>query len=697
MNSAEVLDMLAALTPEQRSAIASTVSRALRVLRVPHPLRLSEWAERHFYLSTESSYIEGRWVCWPFQRGIMDMMGNDEVKRVTVRKSARVGYTKMLLAYLAYLAEHKRRNAVIYQPTDDDRDEFVTTELEPMLRDVRVMRRVMPRFSRRSKDNTLRVKKFTTGLLHMRGGKASKNYRRLTVDSVVYDEFSAFDRDIEKEGAPGKLGDKRLEGAVYPKSIAGSTPKLRHNDNTEDRETEADLLMRWHVPCPHCDELHEITFGGPAGAHGLKWLPGQPETVAHACPHCGGTMSQADYLRVWHAGVWICKRTGIWLDHRGAFRTASSLDWRTWPLQPEPATAAPVPQHVAVHVWTACAPQATWVAIAEEHEAAAHLAERGDRSLLKTFTNTTLGETWEEEGERSDEHALQKRAEPYPLRTVPVGALRLTAGIDVQGNRWELSVWGWGRGMESWIVDDHVIEGNPADDRDWEHLSAYLQRRYPMAWHGGTMGIDAISIDSGHHTQAVYNFVRLQQAKMRIHAVKGSSDEGKPIKGTASPVEVTWKGQRWPHGLKLWVIGVDTAKDLLHGQLAIAQPGPGYVHFSQDLPREWYEQLTAEQRIVTKAQGGESMRWVKHRPRNEKLDCRNYATHAAHMLGLHTMGDAAWQRLEALVQPPPDLFSPRPIELPAAAAGPAAPPPKPAAEAVPPPRATPAPAFARSW
>ena len=67
----------------------------------------------------------------------MDMMGHDDVKRVTVRKSARVGYTKMLLAYLAYLAEHKRRNAVIYQPTDDDRDEFVTTELEPMLRDVR--------------------------------------------------------------------------------------------------------------------------------------------------------------------------------------------------------------------------------------------------------------------------------------------------------------------------------------------------------------------------------------------------------------------------------------------------------------------------------------------------------------------------------------------------------------------------------
>jgi phage terminase large subunit GpA-like protein len=318
--TATAADPMAAVSPESRRAMAMTVARALRVLRIPSPMRLSQWAEKHFYLSTESSYVEGRWVCWPFQRGIMDVLGHDEIHHVTVRKSARVGYTKMALALLAYTAEHKRRNAVIYQPTDDDRDEFVTTELDPMLRDVRAMRSVMPRFSRRSKDNTLRVKKFTTGLLHMRGGKAAKNFRRLTVDTVVYDEFSGFDRDIEKEGSPGKLGDKRLEGAVWPKSIAGSTPKLKHNDNTEDREAEADVHLRWHVPCPHCGELHQITFGGKDKHHGLKWLPGDTASAVHICPHCGGAMSQAEYLRVWHAGVWICERTGQWLDHLGDFR-----------------------------------------------------------------------------------------------------------------------------------------------------------------------------------------------------------------------------------------------------------------------------------------------------------------------------------------------------------------------------------------
>lgn len=696
-------DALATLSVEQRESIARAVRRALVVMRTERPQRLSVWAERNFYLSKESSYQEGRWKAWPFQRGLMDLMSHDEIHHVTIPKSARVGYTKMLLAFVCHAHEQKRRNGVIYQPTDDDRDDFVTGELEPVLRDVRAMRRVMPRFSRRSKDNTLRKKAFTTGSLYLRGGKAAKNYRRLTVDYVVYDEFSGFDRDIEKEGSPGKLGDKRTEGATWPKSIAGSTLKLKHNDNTEDREAEADVHLRWHVPCPHCDQLHELSFGGKDKPHGLKWFNGDSSTVAHACPHCGGLMTQAMYLAVWEAGVWVDIRSGAWLDSgripedaEASLRSAASIDWRVCelPQHVDPATVLPPPGHAAARVWTGAAPQASWPTIVDEFLAASALAERGDKSLLKTFVNTTLGESWEEKGEATDEHALQKRAEPYPIGTVPAGALVLTAGVDVQGNRWEISVWGWARGMESWVVDDHVIEGNPSDERDWQQVAQYLQRRYKQAWHGGTLGIEAVSIDTGYESQAVYHFVRQQQARMRIHAVKGASDEGRPIKGTASPVEVNWRGQRWPHGLKVWLIGVDTAKDLLHGQLAIQEPGPGYVHTSKDLPREWYEQLTAEQRIPAKVAGGIKLRWIKRRPRNEKLDCRNYATHSAYMLGIDRWTEAKWLQVEAAVQPPPDLFNtapPVPQETEAVHARVPADPP-------PPPRRPAEPAFAgREW
>jgi len=703
---------LASAEPENRAGLARAIARGLRVLRVPPPMRLSVWAEKHFYLSSESSYVEGKWICWPFQRGMLDVMGHDEVHHVTIPKSARVGYTKMLLACLAYTAAQKRRNAVIYQPTDDDRDEFVTTELEPMLRDVRVMRSVMPRFSRRSKDNTLRVKKFSTGLLHMRGGKAAKNYRRLTVDTVVYDEFSGFDRDIEKEGSPGKLGDKRLEGAVWPKSIAGSTPKIKHNDNTEDRETEAEVHMRWHVPCVHCGELHPLAFGGRDKASGLKWLDGQPQTAGHACSACGGVMSQADYLQQWHAGVWKCIRTGVWLDSgripptaEACFRSPDSLDASVceWPPAPRPGTVVPTPGHVAMRVWTACAPQATWPAIAEEFAAAARLAERGDKSLLKTFVNTTLGETWEEKGEGADEHALQQRAEDYPLCVVPVGALELTAGVDVQGNRVEIAVWGWGYGMESWDVDHQVIEVNPAADDEWDQVAAYLRRRYPQAWPGGGhMAISAVTIDSNYQTQPVFNFVRKLQHSMAIYAGRGDNQLGSPIKGPGRSQDINWRGSRFTNGVKQWTVGVDSAKDLLHSQLQLAMPGPGYVHLNKHRPREWFEQLTAEQRVPVRGATGTEERWMKRRPRNEVLDCRNLAVHAAYMRGLHQRSDAQWRALESAVQPPPDLFSvAAPAADPAAEVVAAAPPSRvPAAPPAAPARPrTPEPAspFGRAW
>jgi terminase, large subunit len=712
VNPHEVDDMLAALAPELRRSLAFTISRALRVLRIPPHVRLSTWAERNFYLSTESSYVEGRWVSWPFQLGMMDVMGHDEVHHATYPKSARVGYTKMLLAHVAYTAEHKRRNGVIYQPTDDDRDEFVTTELEPMLRDVKVMRSVMPRFSRRSKDNTLRVKKFTTGLLHMRGGKAAKNYRRLTVDNVWYDEFSGFDRDIEKEGSPGKLGDKRLEGATFPKSIAGSTPKTRYEDNTEDREADAEAHMRWHVPCMHCGELHQLTFGGKDRKHGLKWLPGEPATVGHVCPHCGGVITQADYLSVWHAGVWVCERTGIWLDSgrippdaEAAFHSADSLDWRlcTWPRLPHDQaapTVVPTPGHVAMRIWTACAPQASWVAIAEEFISASRLAERGDISLLKTFVNTTLGETWEEKGEAADEHALQARAEDYPLCVVPAGALELTAGVDIQGNRCEIAVWGWGVLMESWDIDHAIIEFNPAAEEDWLQVEQYLMRRYPQAWHTGAhLSLASITIDSNYQTQAVYSFVRRMQYRMKVWAGRGDNQLGTPILGPGRPQEVNWRGQRWPNGIKQWTVGVDSAKDLLHGQLQIAQPGPGFIHLNKHRPREWFEQLTAEQRVPTKGPTGTVERWVKRRPRNEVLDCRNLALHAAYKIGLHQRSEAEWRRIEAALQPPIDLFTPQPVAVvaPPASNGAASLPARPVAP--PPVRKAPATAVAggRQW
>jgi len=642
MNLAELDHLLLA-----RQVIAAAVSRGLKALAAPVPQRLSEWAEAHFYLSAESSYVEKRWESYPFQRGILDCLGNDAIRSVWLRKSARVGYTKMLLAAMGYFAEHKRRNQVIYQPTDDDADEFVKTELEPMLRDVPVIAGVFKGDRSRDKDNTLKAKKFLGSITHIRGGKAAKNYRRLTVDVVYLDELDGFDRDIESEGSPTGLSAKRLEGATFPKQIGGSTPKLKGLSLIEEQEEAAVCRLRYHIRCPHCSEEHPLTFGGRDKPHGFKWVDGDPDTVRHLCPHCGALITQSEYRRHWE-GRWKSAE-GVWLDEAdNVFRAADGR-------QVEP------PLSVGFHLWSAYSPQVEWSGIVRDFLFAAAKAKAGDDSSLKTFINTTLGETYEVESEKTEPSALKQRAEPYDLRTAPRGVLVVTAAVDVQVDRWEIGVWGWGRGEEGWVLDHLVLHGNPADETEWDKvLLPALQGTLRHA-SGATLKIEAAAIDTGgHYTHQAYSFVR-RHARMKLYAIKGDSKLGGPVKGRSSLQDINFRGAVIKRGVRLWLVGVDTAKDLLHGRLQVAQPGPGYVHFSQALDDEFYAQLTAEQRIPVRVAGGEQYRWVKRRKANEAWDVAVYNIFVAHQLDLHRYTDKHWARLEQLLQP--SLFdAPAPAE-----------------------------------
>lgn len=639
---------MTALHAETAAAIKAAVRLGLDSLRADPPQRLGDWARDHFHLAGESSHQKGGWIAWAFQIGMLDFMSDDRIEELYVMKAKRVGYTKMITAYICYNIAHRRRKQALWQPTDDDRDSYVKSEIDPLLDpETGVPAINKARKQGKTAEETIKYKAFRDSALHLLGGKAARAYRRITVAAATLDEWSAFDQQIEKSGDPGGLAKGRLEGAPYPKFIGGSTPRLKGLCHVERACNEAIGLVRFHIECPRCGIEHPLMWGGKKLAHGFKWERGKPETVHHICPHCREPITQADYLRggVPASGAWVCERTGKRYGADRVWRDGAGM-----PCKP--------PRTLGVHVWSAYSPQRSWPSIIEEFESALRALDAGDVGPMQTYVNETLGETWELAGERTDEHALQARAEPYKLCTVPKGGLVLTAGVDVQRNRWEITVYAWGRGMESWVVDVIVIEGNPAVDDEWEAVTAQLQRRYPQEWHGGSLGISATSIDSSDQTQAVYNWVtKAQHVLPQLRAIKGDGAETVNILGSSNLQEVNWRGKKLVRGIKLWRVGVDAAKDLLLGQLAITKPGPGYVHFSDELPREFYEQLTAEQRVLAKVNGRDAYRWIKRRPRNEQLDNRNYALHAAYGLGLHKYTDEKWSRLEAAVQPPADLFN----------------------------------------
>jgi terminase, large subunit len=626
--------------------LLDALRRGLSAFGVPEPVTLEEWAREHFYLSAESSYVEQAWSPWWFQCAIMACISHDDIREVIWRKPARVGATKIILAAILYNAHHKRRNQALWQPTDDDRDEFVKTELEPALRDVPAMLSVFPAFLRRDKDNTLQAKKFLGSILHLKGGKAAKNYRRISVDTGYLDEYDAFDANIEKEGDPGTLAAKRVEGATFGKMVFASTPKLDGFSNIQKREREADLHVTPTIPCPECGEYHALTWGGKDEPHGFKWTNDDPETVRHLCPHCGALIDQAQYLAV--ADPETCRyqaEDGTTLDRRGVFRNAAGEIIRP-------------PERIAfVGVWSAYSPNVSWISIVRDFIAARRDWSEGKKEKMQAFKNTTLGEYWAEEFEKTDENELRQRAEPFPLERVPRGAVLLLAGIDTQPNRLECVVWGYGRGCEKWTVAHRIFFGNPDEDEVWHDLEEFLFETDFHHASGTRLRIAGAAIDTrGHNTHAVYNFCA-KHARRKVFAIGGRSGREKHIRDGASKVDIDWKGRLRKNGLVLWWVGTNHAKDLIYGRLQITRPGPGYMHFSQELTDEFFKQFTGEARTTRRTTRGDESTWTATRKRVETWDCTVYTVWLETYFELSKKGSKFWDDLEAKVQPAvKDLF-----------------------------------------
>lgn len=665
--------------PATRRAIVAAVAAALVGLQAIEPLRLSEWARRHFVLSADSSQQSGAWIPWPFQVGLLDAMGNDDIHELNFMKSKRVGYTKCLTASIGYDASYRRRNQAVWQPTDDDRDSFVETEIAPMIDEVPAVTSAKRRTT--GHKEKIALKKFRGCLLHMLGGKAQRAYRRITVAAAKADELDAFDRQIENSLDPVTGMKGRLEGAAFPKFIAGTTPRVKGHSHIEARVESASAVVRYNITCPHCDAEHPLIWGGRDLPFGLKWDGDDPATAQHVCPHCRESITQAHYLPdgiTPLTGRWLCGKTGIsYDDAAGLWRNQQGDEIRP-------------PRHVAfVDLWSAYSPQREWTDMVREFLECEKQQQAGNDGPMQGFVNESLARTWEAKFEQSDADALRARPDAYRLGTAPAGVVRVVLYVDTQDDRWEFSVWGFGRGREMWLLDTGIIYANMADQREWDAKLDPLAARAYRHQHGATLHIDAMAIDSGgHFTNQAYVYARARPNR-NIYVTKGDSIDGRPIKSKSSLVDVNDRGRKIRRGVRLWFVGTDTAKDLLHGMLKLEKPGPGYVHFAADTPSYWYDQLTAEQRIPMQTPTGTRHRWsCPTGKRNEALDCAVGALFLYEMLELASYSEAMWSRLEQALLP--DLFSmpatddgqPLTGELPIVLSGPALPE-MPAAEPVP--------------
>ncbi|EOA8936101.1 phage terminase large subunit family protein, partial [Escherichia coli] len=545
------------------------------------------------------------WETLPFQVAIMNSMGNDRIRTVNLIKSARVGYTKMLLGVEAYFIEHKSRNSLLFQPTDSAAEDFMKSHVEPTIRDVPALLELAPWYGRKHRDNTLTLKRFSSGVgFWCLGGAAAKNYREKSVDVVCYDELSSFEPDVEKEGSPTLLGDKRIEGSVWPKSIRGSTPKIKGSCQIEKAANESAHFMRFYVPCPHCGEAQYLKFGDDATPFGLKWEKGKPETVYYLCEHNGCVIRQSELDQT--DGRWICDNTGMWTRDGLAFYSAGDEEM-------------PPPRSITYHVWTAYSPFTTWVQIVYDW-----LDALKDPNGVKTFINTTLGEPYEEAvAEKLSFELLLEKVCHYGAQ-VPLRVVYLTAGIDSQKDRYEIYVWGWAPGEEAFLIDKQIIMGRPEDEDTLKRVDTVIRKKYRHA-DGTEISISRVCWDTGGIDQDIVYQRSRKHGTFFVLPIKGASVYGKPV--------ITMPKKRNQRGVFLCEVGSDTVKEMLYARFAlpvvsVSEAAPYTVRFPDNpdiFSEEEARQIVAEELVEKVVNGRVKLLWDKKGRRNEALDCLVYA------------------------------------------------------------------------
>jgi len=569
------------------TSIFDLEKKAYAAFLPPKKLSLSEWADQYAYLSVESSAEGGRWRTLPYQKGIMDAVTDPDIEQISVMKSARVGYSKILNHIIAYHIHNDPCPIMIVQPTIEDATGYSKEEVAPFLRDTPCLQGLVSDAKAKDGQNTLLQKIFPGGNLTLVGANSPRGFRRVSRRIVLFDETDGYPASAGTEGDQIKLGIKRTEFFANRKIVAGSTPTVKDFSRIEKLFKQTDQ-RRYYVPCCNCNHMQYLKWAN------FECFENDPSTTIYKCEKCNYHIPHTK------------KR---WMVERG--------EWR--------ATAPYNGKHAGFHIWAAYSysPNATWQNLMEEY-----LACKNDQEQLKTFINVTLGEVYEDEYHtKASADGLSKRAaeEKYKEGVPPKEVLILTLGVDVQDDRLSMSVIGFGRNEEMYLIDRKVIYGSPARADLWKQLDEVLQGKYTNE-EGQQLKIDTAAIDTGgHYTQETYQYVR-ERKQLGIIGIKGMGQKGKPALGKPTKVDINFSGKVLKRGFELFPVGVDTIKTTLHNKLKDAEVGQGYIHFYPTTKASYFEELTAERQILKYKNGYQERVWVKkNNQANEALDEMVYA------------------------------------------------------------------------
>lgn len=556
-----------------------------------------------------------------YQKEPMDVFNNPRIQKITLMWASRMAKSTILDNRINQKVDVEGGNILIILPTDTKGKRWSKINLAPMIRDNQQLREKFADQKSRTSDNEIMFKPYAGGVLVIAGANVPGSLSSWSMEEVYFDEVDEYPPSAGKEGDPIELGMQRAENFRIKKFFFGSTPTIKGASRIEESWNESDQRL-YFVPCPYCGHKQMLIFSPKSMfanvAKGyLKFLHKGNEVtyVAYECEDC--------------------KKDILPQHKQGMIRNG---EWRK--MKPH------VTDHAGFQISRLYSPWIPWRDVAANF---LRSEKRPERYMV--FVNKALGELYNESlnAEFTEDEMLLRR-EPYT--GIPEGVILMTAGVDVQDDRLEVCIYGWGLNEECWFIERGVIKGSPEEDLTWTQLDQFiLTERYHengmVANYGKVGGILAVCVDTGdgEHSNVVNNYVA-HRRKNRFYAIKGASKPQKDFvistrtkkKRNFLIMVDTFQGKK-----KIYYrLNIKQGMDEAGRKIATAQ----MMHFNMSCDKEYFEQLTAEQLKLKKIDGHVHQVWeLPSGKRNEVLDCTDYA-----LAGLHAIPAGGSKNLDPFLR-----------------------------------------------
>ncbi len=569
---------------------------ATKIMRLKPKLNGTQFADKHYYLSEESSSAAGKWYTHPWQEEILNAMTDQKSHFVFFKKPTRVGFTKLITIATAYFIAMRPSVQLHYQPDNDEAWGFATDELETMIRDNEIVRDLIstpiltPTEKTTKKKETTLKKNYPGGYVECLGAESDKGFNRRTSRVTFADELDAW--KIASKVAGNKVMAMFRRGSDFwdRKHILGGKPtKASYDPNADnfdgDGISQVDYWYKQgtmehrYLPCPECDFLQVFNFEDLLWDKEIvddKVVRHKTETAHFKCSECES--------KIFHSSLRSMDAKGKWIAHAEVPIRKKARSFYIWAM-------------------LSYSPNVTWTDISDEF-----LEAVGDKERLKNFYNEVLARPWDEETEQIDTKGMIDRKEDYESQ-VPKGVRVLTAGADVQKDRIECEVVGWGLNFESWSIEYIIFQGDTTQPEVWDRFRDFLMAKRWYNHDGLPVAIYSACVDAGYRTETVTNFTTPLHDR-RVYAIMGANSvQAKFIPKKAGKTKTKDV---------FFSLGVNRGKDELSWHIK-SKSGAGYMHFPNNpmYDHEYFNQLGAEAKDKTG-------RWMPRRKRNEVFDIRNY-------------------------------------------------------------------------